>query len=264
MAADLTALLTDLEAEVEALDALVADLPGADWARATPAEGWTIAHQIAHLAWTDEVAVLAATEPERLKALLAEALPRALTFVDEAADEGARRDPAELLARWRDGRTALQRALTAVPQGAKLPWLGTQMSVPSMITGRLMETWAHGQDVADALGMTREPTDRLRHIAHIAVRARDYAYAARGRTAPAEPFRVEITSPSGELWTWGPEQAVQRVTAPALDFALLVTQRRHRDDVAVRAEGTDADEWLSIAQSFAGPPGTGRPAGAFA
>lgn len=264
MAADLTALLADLAAEGDALDALVANLPEAGWARSTPAEGWTIAHQIGHLAWTDEVATLSATDPASFQALLAEALPRALTFVDEAAAHQAARPPAELLTGWRAGRAALQRTLAAVPPQAKLPWFGTQMSATSMTTGRLMETWAHGQDVADALGLARAATDRLRHIAHIAVRARDYAYALHGRPVPGEPFRVEITSPSGELWTWGPQDAAQRVSGPALDFALLVTQRRHRDDVDVRAQGADADEWLSIAQAFAGPPGKGRPAGAFA
>ena len=124
-----------------------------------------------------------------------------------------------------------------------------------MATARLMETWAHGQDVADTLGVDRQPTDRLRHVAHIGVRARDYAYLVNGLTPPAEEFRVELAGPSGDSWTWGPEQATQRVTGPALDFCLLVTQRRHRDDLAVLAEGADAEQWLTIAQAFAGPPG---------
>lgn len=132
------------------------------------------------------------------------------------------------------------------------------MSVASMATGRLMETWAHGQDVADALGVARTPTDRLRHVARIGVRARDFAFHVRGLTPPASEFRVELTGPKGELWTYGPEEAPQRVTGPALDFCLLVTQRAHRDDLAVRAEGPDADRWLDIAQAFAGPPGQGR------
>jgi hypothetical protein len=63
---------------------------------------------------------------------------------------------------------------------------------------------------------------------------------------------------------WGPEEAANRVTGPALDFCLLVTQRRHRDDTAVTATGATADQWLSIAQSFAGPPGPGRRPGQFA
>lgn len=75
--------------------------------------------------------------------------------------------------------------------------------------------------------------------------------------APDEEFRVELTGPSG-LWTYGPPDAAQRVTGPALDFCLLVTQRIHRSDTAVRAEGPDADRWLDIAQAFAGPAGPGR------
>jgi uncharacterized protein (TIGR03084 family) len=130
-----------------------------------------------------------------------------------------------------------------------------------MVTARLMETWAHGQDVADTLGTSRQPTDRLRHVAHIGVRARDYAYHVNGLTPPDEAFRVELTGPSGDTWVWGPEQAVQRVTGPSLDFCLLVTQRRHRDDLTVTAEGSEAEHWLTIAQAFAGPPGAGRSAG---
>jgi uncharacterized protein (TIGR03084 family) len=132
------------------------------------------------------------------------------------------------------------------------------MSTASMATGRLMETWAHGEDIADALAVRRAPTDRLRHVARIGVRARDHTYAVRGLEPPAEEFRVELTSPTGGLWTYGPEDAPQRVTGSALDFCLLATRRRHRADTALVAEGKDADHWLDIAQAFAGPPGQDR------
>jgi uncharacterized protein (TIGR03084 family) len=104
----------------------------------------------------------------------------------------------------------------------------------------------------------RAPTDRLRHVVWIGVRTRDFAFGVRGLTAPGEEFRVELVSPSGELWAYGPEGAAQRVTGPALDFCLLVTQRAHRADLALQAHGPDADRWLDIAQAFAGPPGPGR------
>ena len=128
------------------------------------------------------------------------------------------------------------------------------MSVTSMVTARLMETWAHGQDVADALGATRIPTDRLRHIAHLGFRTRDFAYAARGLTPPASPFRVELVAPDGSTWAHGPEDASDRVSGSALDFCLLVTQRRHRDDVDLVATG-DADEWWGSPRSA--EPGAG-------
>lgn len=256
--ADPTPVFDDLRAESDELDRLVAELEPKAWAKPTPAPRWSIAHQIAHLAWTDRSALLAVTDAEAFRGLVEKAVQAPESFVDDGAEEGAGLPPAELLARWREGRRALDRALRAAPPGARFPWYGPPMSAASMATGRLMETWAHGQDVADALKVVRTPTDRLRHVARIGVRARDFAFGAHGLKPPAEEFRVELVGPSGELWAYGPEVAAQRVTGPALDFCLLVTQRAHRADLAVRAEGPDADRWLDIAQAFAGPPGAGR------
>ncbi|AVH58084.1 MULTISPECIES: TIGR03084 family metal-binding protein [Streptomyces] len=256
---DPTSVIDDLREESEDLDRLVRELGDDEWRLDTPAAGWTVAHQIAHLAWTDRCALLAVTDPEAFTREVEKAIASPDGFVDEGAEEGAAKPPDELLAEWRAGRKALEDVLRAAPTGARFPWYGPPMSVASMATGRLMETWAHGQDVADTLGVVRAPTDRLRHVVRIGVRARDFAFAVHGLTAPAEEFRVEILAPSGELWAYGPEGAPQRVTGPALDFCLLVTQRAHRADLAVRAEGPDADRWLDIAQAFAGPPGAGRP-----
>ena len=255
-----TSVIDDLREEGEELDRLVTGLSAPGWALATPASGWTVAHQIAHLAWTDRSALLAVTDADGFRTLVEKALAAPASFVDEGAEEDAGRPPAELLARWRDGRTALDEALRAAPPKARFPWYGPPMSAASMATARLMETWAHGRDVADALGVVRPPTDRLRHVAWLGVRTRDFAYGVHGLTPPADPFRVELQAPSGDSWIYGPEGAPQRVTGPALDFCLLVTQRAHRADLALRADGPDADRWLDIAQAFAGPPGTGRPA----
>jgi uncharacterized protein (TIGR03084 family) len=257
---DPTSVIDDLHEESEELDRLVADPSVRRWSLATPAPGWTVAHQIAHLAWTDRSALLAVTDAGGFHALVEKALAAPDSFVDAGAEEGAGLPPAELLARWRDGRTALEKALRAAPPKARFPWYGPPMSAASMATARLMETWAHGQDVADALGVVRPPTDRLRHVAWLGVRTRDFAYGVHGLTPPAEPFRVELRAPSGDLWTFGPEDAPQRVAGPALDFCLLVTQRAHRADLGLRADGPDADRWLDLAQAFAGPPGSGRPA----
>jgi len=255
---DPSSVIDDLRAESEELDQLVGELEEGRWALDTPAPGWTVAHQIAHLSWTDRAALLALTDAEAFAKEVEKALASPDGFVDEGAQEGAVLPPAHLLAEWRAGRAALEAALRAAPAGARFPWYGPPMSGASMATARLMETWAHGQDVADALGVVRAPTDRLRHVVRIGVRARDYAFSVRGLAAPGEEFRVELVGPSGELWTYGPEGAAQRVTGPALDFCLLVTQRANRADLAVRAQGPDADRWLDIAQAFAGPPGAGR------
>jgi uncharacterized protein (TIGR03084 family) len=254
-----------LVGESAEVDALVSELSEEGWATQTPAPGWTVAHQVVHLAWTDQRALLAVRDPDAFQAELAEVVKgsreRMERLVDEAAEDGARTHHATLLADWRKGRDDLADALVKVPDGTKLPWYGPPMSAASMATARLMETWAHGYDIADALGVRREPTARIRHVAHIGVRTRGFAYLINGRTAPEAELRVELSAPDGALWTWGPDDAAQRVTGPAVDFCLLVTQRTHRADTALVAEGPDADEWLDIAQAFAGPPGNGREKG---
>ena len=251
-------IVADLRAESDELDGLVADLPAAGWSEATPAPGWTIAHQIAHLLWTDRVALLSVDDDAGFTEVLGAAAADPSGFVDRGAEEIAAAAPAELLADWRDTRHRLHDKLLTVPDGRKLPWFGPPMSAASMATARLMETWAHGLDVADTLGVKRPATARLRSIAHIGVRTRDFAFAINGLVVPPDAFRVELRAPDGSAWTWGPEDALQRVTGSAEDFCLLVTQRRPPSALDVTAEGDDAKRWLTIAQAFAGPPGPGR------
>jgi uncharacterized protein (TIGR03084 family) len=254
-------VLADLTAEGAELDARVAALPAADWATPTPAAGWTIAHQIAHLNWTDRLALLAIDQPARLAEALRRASGNPEDFVDDAAQTGAALPPAELLASWRAGRAELAERLAGVEPSRRLDWFGPPMSPASMATARLMETWAHGLDVAEALRQQPVPTVRLRHVARLAVRTRDFAFRLHGLTVPAEEFRVELTAADGDRWEYGPAEAAQRVTGPAFDFCLLAVQRRHRSDLALTASGPDTETWLEIMQAFAGPPGAGRPAG---
>jgi uncharacterized protein (TIGR03084 family) len=252
-------ICADLEAEHEALDKLVAMSPPEAWDRGTPAVGWAVRDQISHLGFFDRTAVLAATDPAAFAASIDE-LVRA--GADLSVQPGRAMAPGDLLIWWRVGRRDLLAALRALDPKTRLPWYGPPMSARSFATARLMETWAHGQDVADALGLSREPTDRLRHIAHLGVQTRAFAYANRGLDAPTEPVHVVLTLPSGTTWTAGDPLASNWVAGAALDFCLVVTQRRNRADTTLQAEGAAANEWLVIAQAFAGPPGQGRaPAG---
>ncbi len=268
------AILADLGAESAEVDRLVAPLPAARWRLDTPAAGWTIAHQVAHLAWTDRAALLAITDPGSFADHLLAAMASPATFVDDGASEflsasqALAEPPApperwrdghqDLLDRWRGGREALREALATVPAGTRITWYATTMSPASMATARLMETWAHGLDIAEALDVPPRPTLRLRHIAHLGHRTLGYSFAAHGLAAPSAPVRVELVAPDGAVWTFGPSAAADIVTGPALDFCLLVTQRRHRDDLQLVASGPVAQAWLDIAQAFAGPPGAGR------
>lgn len=261
----LDGVLADLTDEGDALDRVVAPLDEAGWHTPTPAQGWDIARQIAHLAWTDEVAVVAATDALAWDDLVLSATGDPTGdptgYVDAQAAEGASADPADLLARWRRGRRTLVETLANRTEGERIPWFGPPMSETSMATARLMETWAHGRDVADALGEVIAPSNRIRHLVHLGVRTRDFAFSVHGLEVPQQEFRVELVAPDGDLWTDGPDDAEQLVRGSAYDFCLLVTQRRHRSDLDLTATGDDADTWLDIAQAFAGPPGSGREPG---
>ena len=252
----LTQVLADLEAEGDRLEQLVAGLGGDGWRTPTPAPGWDVATQVAHLAWTDEVALKAATDKEAWDAVVLEALSDPAGFVDAQALSVAR-DP-DLRGRWRRARADLRAALVAMPQGERMPWFGPPMSPTSMATARLMETWAHSLDVHEALGAAVEDTDRIRHVAHLGVRTRNFAFSVHGLEPPAEEFRIDLVAPSGDVWSWGPEDAAQTLTGSAADFCRLVTQRVHRADTDLVASGDDVDRWLDIAQAFAGQPGEGR------
>lgn len=251
-------VVSDLTAASVELDDLVAGLDVEEWARSTPAPGWTIAHQIAHLADTDRAAALAATDPAGFAEVLVEAMTNLDGFVDEAAAQGAQQAPSRILDEWRNARNNLAQALFEVPDGVKIPWFGPPMSATSMATARLMETWAHGLDIADALGVQMPQTDRIKAVVHIGVRTRDFAYVVNGKTPPAEPFRFELVAPSGARWTWGPPEATDLVRGPAVDFCELVTQRRNLADLNLEITGADARAWSQIAQCFAGPAGVGR------
>jgi uncharacterized protein (TIGR03084 family) len=255
----LESVLADLAAEGDRLESAVVPLDEAGWHAPTPAVGWDVATVVAHLAWTDEAATTAATDKEAWDALVLQALEDPQHAVDHGAQAAAAAPVDELLARWRAARGRLAEVLRSYPEGQRMPWYGPPMSATSMATARFMETWAHGLDVYAALGVEPEVSDRIKHVAHLGVRTRNFAFAVHGEPAPPEEFVVSLIAPSGEVWTWGPRDAVQTVTGPAYDFCLLVTQRIHRADTALVAVGEDADRWLDIAQCFAGPSGEGRP-----
>lgn len=249
-------LLEDLTEESVELDNFVSALPVDQWKTVTTPEGWTVAHQIGHLCWTDEMSIKAMTDPQGFVDHFANMTPmEADRQVDVIAAEFAELPVAQLLERWRTSRAQEVDELRSVPTGKKIVWAGPPMSATSMATARLMETWAHSLDVYDAFRAEKPISDRVRHVCHIGVRTRGYVHINRGETAPEVEIRVELESPSGDVWTWGSSDAEERVSGPAWDFALLATRRRHRRDVNLIAEGEHADHWLGIVQTFAGQPG---------
>jgi uncharacterized protein (TIGR03084 family) len=183
--------------------------------------------------------------------------------VNAALTEFRALTPAGLVSRWRAERDAGIAALQAVPPGQTVPWLVNPLPPAILACAGIMEMFAHGQDIADTFGVEIERTDRIVHLVGFAVLTRDFGYQSRGLTPSEKQFRYELTLPSGTLWEFGPQDTTERITGPAVDFCLLVTRRRHRDDLAVKATGADADAWLDIAQAYRGPAGEGRSPGQF-
>jgi uncharacterized protein (TIGR03084 family) len=262
---DLPGLLADLDAEYDELHRLVAPWPAdaPEWDRATPAEGWAIRDQVGHLAFFDEAGHQALVDPDGFTRAAQQAVAAGDPMQAHLV-RGRSIDGTELRSWWEGAHAGMMQALAAADPTARIPWYGPPMGLPSFATARLMETWAHGQDIVDALGVQRDPTDRLRHIAHLGIRARPFSYLVRERQMPTGRIDVVLAGPSGDEWRWEvgssePGVPTARIEGPALDFCWVVTRRRHPSDTDLLVVGEDAREWMSLAQAFAGPPGSDRP-----
>jgi uncharacterized protein (TIGR03084 family) len=258
MPPSLAEIVADLRSGQTDLRSLLASLEPEEWDRPTPSPGWTVLHQVRHLAHGEELGCLAATDPAGFQAELGRLIGD-LDSVEAATTAADGEPPSAALDRWWRSAEGLRAAVEAGPATGPISWVSGPMSRASFVTARVMETFAHGHDIATAVGRTLPTGPALRHVAHLGVATRGFAFANRGRPAPEGPARVELVGPDGATWTWGPEDAPDRVRGPALDFALLVTQRIHRDDTTLEASGPDAERWLGIAQCFAGPPTDGPP-----
>lgn len=246
----------DLLAEQEALDDVVAGIDDPAWATPTASPRWSVADQIGHLTFFDGTAAMAIDDPQafadHLSAMLGTVAGSPEEMDDATLSDFRAMSPPELLAAWHSNRSSLANASATLAEDARIPWYGPSMGAKSFLTARLMETWAHGQDIVDALGADRPATDRLQHIAQLGFITRGWSYANRGRDAPSTPVSVVLSGPSGGQWVFGPDDADERIEGSAEDFCLVVTQRRNVDDTALEITGSAAREWMEIAQAFAG------------
>ena len=265
---DVTDVLADLLAEQQALDDIVAGLAAEQWQLPTPSPGWNVADQIGHLTYFDGTAALAVVDPPAFQDAMTSLLSSGGAGAESADDIVLGRyramSPGELMAAWRANRQALAAAGETLENDTRVAWYGPSMGAKSFLTARLMEVWAHGQDIVDTVDADREPTDRLRHIAQLGFITRGWTYFNRGLDVPSVAVRVELTSPSGDTWSFGPDPAddpaTESILGPAIDFCLVTTQRRHVDDTDLVVMGESARDWMEKAQLFAGPASDGPPA----
>lgn len=270
---DVSEVLADLLAEQQVLDDIVADLDDGQWQLPTPSPGWTVADQIGHLTYFDGTATLAVVDPTAfqvaMRSLLSSGESSGGTSDGAGTGSGAESpddvvlapyramSPEELLTAWRSNRFALASAGATLDNDTRVAWYGPSMGAKSFLTARLMEVWAHGQDIVDTVAADRPVTERLRHIAQLGFITRGWTYVNRGLDVPTTPVRVELASPSGETWAFGPEDSLESVVGPALDFCFVTTQRRHVDDTDLIITGGSVRDWMEKAQLFAGPASDG-------
>jgi uncharacterized protein (TIGR03084 family) len=248
-----------LAAEQEELDRVVAAISEEEWDTVTPAEPWTVRDTIAHLAFFDERQTEAIIDLDAFAREINQRLAAANEdYMEIALTRGRELGPAGVLAWWRTARAAELAAFATVDDASQLPWYGPAMKAPTAVAARLMETWAHGQDIVEALGIERAPTDRLFPIAELGVKTYSWSFLNRGLDVPEQRVRVSLTGPGGRTEVWN-ESSSERISGPVEDFCLVVAQRRHYLDTALVIEGEIARQWMEVAQIFAGPPGPGRP-----
>jgi len=250
----------ELRDEYRDLDALCASLTREQWRLRSAFHGWTPWDEVAHLCYFDETALQSVRDPERFAVeapRLSERTARGEEISAIARDAYGHLDGPALLTHWRSRYEELVDALSPLDPKARLGWYGPPMSARSFATARLMETWAHGQDVWDVLRRRRPATDRLKHIAHLGVTTFGWTFANRKLPVPAVSPYVALDAPRGGTWTWGDPASEHRVTGSAEDFCLLVTQRRHVDDTGLEYTAGPIADWLHMAQCFAGEPADG-------
>jgi uncharacterized protein (TIGR03084 family) len=250
-------ICTDLKKQYQEFDDLVAGLDEQQWRRKTPFFEWTIFDEVAHIAFFDHEALLAMEDPVRFK-------ERAKGVMEVLLSDGSLRAytnpllgpeaPTKLLWVWRDIRNRLIERLSTLSPKDRLTWYGPDMSAISFATARLMETWAHSQDVFDTLRIKRINRAGLYHVAHMGVTTFGWSFILRKLNASDIKPRIELTGPAGEKWAWGKLHAMERVWGSAEEFCLVVTQRRNVADTALKWQGEHVAKWLTIAQAFAGVP----------
>lgn len=248
---DVPLLVEELEAEQSSLQELLAGIPEDVWRRPTPAEGWDVRDTVSHLADTDEVAADTVLGGPRSLNEDAARYETPEEFTLSGCLRGREMPGAEVLAWWRAASAREREVLLDADPERRVPW-GLGMLVPSLVTARIMETWAHGLDIRAALDAPAHDTDaNLSHVAWIGTRALPYAFTVAKREMPEGDLRVELELPSGAVWTHGPEEAANRITGPAAEYCRLFVQRLSRDEATgLKAVGELAEAALAVARAY--------------
>jgi uncharacterized protein (TIGR03084 family) len=234
---------------------LLVPLDDDGWSRPSRCEGWSVADVVLHLAQTNEMAIGSAQGRfTDALAVLTNGVDTAGN-VDDGADLMVRHERglpvAALLDRWQQSADGLIAALTSVDPRERVDWVAGQLSVRTLTTTRLAETWIHTGDVADALGVTLVPAERLRHIARLAWRTLPYAFTRAGRELSG-PVAFVLEGPSGAAWTFVPDDdPATTIRGQGVELCLVAARRLDPAETGLEGDGPDATAVLELVRTYA-------------
>ncbi|MEO0549635.1 MAG: TIGR03084 family metal-binding protein [Pseudomonadota bacterium] len=244
----------DFRAESEALFELLNTAEDSQFAEPTQFKNWTINAVLQHLHFWNQMARLQIVDEAELLSRMRGVGQHPGGMRGYEADHFASLGGRALLQDWRAGVEETADAFATADPKARLKWAGPDMSARSSITARLMETWAHGQEVYDHLGVERQNEDRIRNIVVLGVNTFGWTYKTRRETPPGAMPYLSLMAPSGAVWTYGEVNATERIEGRADQFCQVVTQTRNIADTDLVVTGPTATDWMSKAQCFAGAP----------
>ena len=227
-----------------------------DWARPTCCEGWDVASVLAHLALTDEGATASARgEFDHHHDGLLGTGERQTVSVDDAAAAQVEAVRAaggeEIRRRWHDSSETMRAVLQAGDPHTRVTWVAGKLSLQTLATTRLSECWIHTDDIADALGVELQPTDRLRYIARLAWRTLPYAFQ-RAEMTMHGPVAMDLVGPNGEQWRFDPDRAaVTTIRGSATEFCGVAGRRLDPAATNLVATGADAEAVLRLVRTYA-------------
>lgn len=251
-------ILSDLVAEQQALDQFLQRINERQWKLPTSAPGWSIKDTVSHLAYTERFAaqVLAEGSSVVKKAKVDDV--DAWTAL--GITEGREMRYQQVIEWWRNSRADVVDALSRMEGTDRVPWIAGDMSARAFATLRLMETWAHGLDIKDAMeGLLtydeeeEDPTadtSRIRHVAWLAHRMLPYAFAEAGEDFPDSGIRLELMGPRYARWVYGPEDAADVIKGIASEWCRIAVQRMDHGTTSLKTEGDKAETAIKIVRTY--------------
>ena len=257
----------DFRDECNAVYSILENLKEQDYEMPTQFKGWTFNNVIGHLHVWNYAADISLKDGDEWKnfansAMQALGSGSSMNEFEQTITKGIKGP--ELLSMWKEYYTDMTERFAVADPKKRVKWMGPDMSVRSSISARHMETWAHAQELYDSLGLDRINEDRIKNIVIIGNNTFKWCFTVHKKTLPSIKPYLKLISPSGAIWEYNEPSEEHKIEGLAEEFCQVVTQVRNIKDVNLKLTGSIADEWMSVAQCFAGGaeqpplPGTRR------